>query len=157
MYGPPRPRLILHPVSIKEDERFVARIHRRRKGEAGKRLFAVGVAVVGEDEPCGVAIIGPPTAQALEDGWTAEVVRCCTDGAPNACSMLYGAAWRAARALGYTCLITYTEPGEGGASLRAAGYRVLGKTKAHKTGWDRPGRPRVSAQQEQIKIRWGAR
>lgn len=153
-YGPPRPKLVLHPVSIKEAERFVARLHRRRPGEAGKRFFAVGVSIEGEDEPRGVAIVGPPTARMLEDGWTAEVVRCCTDGTVNACSMLYRAAWRAARALGYTCLLTYTEPDEGGGSLRTAGFRVVGQTKEHKSGWDRPGRPRVSAQPEQAKIRW---
>ena len=37
------------------------------------------------------------------------------------------AACRAARALGYTRLITYTLPAEGGASLRAAGWRLVGQ------------------------------
>ena len=43
----------------------------------------------------------------LDDGWTLEVYRLCTDGSRNACSMLYAAAWRAARAMGYKRLITY--------------------------------------------------
>jgi len=42
----------------------------------------------------------------------------------NACSMLYGAARRAARALGHEPIYTYTLPDEGGASLRAAGFRL---------------------------------
>ena len=147
--------LVLHPITIKEAVRFNTRFHRHRKNRPSKMLFAVAVARRGDDEPCGVAIVGPPVSKALEDGWTAEVVRCCTDGERNACSKLYAAAWRAARALGYTCLLTYTDPSEGGASLRAAGFRILGKTRTHRTGWDRPGRPRVSAQPEQSKIRWG--
>jgi hypothetical protein len=38
--------------------------------------------------------------------------------------MLYAAARRAAAAMGYVRVITYTQEGESGASLRAAGYRV---------------------------------
>ena len=64
-----------------------------------------------------------------------------TDVAPNACSKLYGAAWKAAKALGYTRLITYTLPEEGGASLRAAGWRLVG-TRGGGT-WSRPSRPRA--------------
>jgi len=50
-----------------------------------------------------------------------EVTRVATDGTPNACSLLYAAAWQAAKALGYRTLLTYTQKGESGASLRAAG------------------------------------
>jgi hypothetical protein len=75
----------------------------------------------------GVAIVGRPVARGADDGWTAEVTRCCTDGARNACSMLYAAAWRAVRALGYRKLITYTLAAEGGGSLRAAGFKVVGE------------------------------
>jgi hypothetical protein len=61
----------------------------------------------------GVAVVGRPIARALDDGYTAEVRRCCTDGAPNACSMLYRAAWRSAKALGYRKLITDANAGGG--------------------------------------------
>lgn len=70
----------------------------------------------------GVAIVGIPKARMLCDGWTLEVNRTCTDGAANANSMLYGAAWRAAKAMGYRRLVTYTQQAESGASLRAAGW-----------------------------------
>jgi hypothetical protein len=43
-------------------------------------------------------------------------------GVRNANSMLLGAAWRAARAMGYRTLTTYTQHGESGASLRAVGF-----------------------------------
>jgi len=64
-----------------------------------------------------------------------------TDGTPNACSMLYAACWRAAKALGYRRLVTYTQDGETGASLRAAGWHVIA-ARPPRPGWDRPSRPR---------------
>jgi hypothetical protein len=78
----------------------------------------------------GVAMVGRPVARAFDDGRTLEVNRSCTDGTKNANSMLYGAAWRAAKALGYTRLITYTQEGESGASLRGAGWRVVAERNA---------------------------
>ena len=88
----------------------------------------------------GVVIAGRPVARHLDDGWTLEVTRLCTDGTANACSKLYAAAGRAARALGYTRLITYTLPAEGGASLRAAGWRLVGQRGGG--NWNRARRPR---------------
>lgn len=55
----------------------------------------------------GVAISGRPVARGLDDGLTVEVTRLCTDGAPNACSMLYAAARRAAEAKGFRRGLTY--------------------------------------------------
>jgi hypothetical protein len=76
-----------------------------------------------------------------DTGFTLEVNRCCTDGARNACSMLYGAAWRAAKALGYLRLITYTLPEEGGASLRASGWKNIGLRGGG--NWNVKSRPRI--------------
>ena len=73
----------------------------------------------------GVATIGRPVSRGYDDGYTLEVNRTCTDGTPHVNSMLYGAAWRAAKALGYRRLITYTQAGESGSSLRAAGWRII--------------------------------
>src|ERR1035441_8056475 len=75
----------------------------------------------------GVAIVGRPVARRLDDGETLEVTRLCTDGTPNACSFLYGACRRAAFALGYGRIGTYTLQDEGGASLRAAGWTLIGE------------------------------
>ncbi len=103
-------------------------------------LFAIGAAT--DDRILrAVAITGRPVARYLNDGQTAEVTRVASDGTVNACSMLYGACWRAAKALGYTRLITYTQAGESGASLRAAGGRDIASRPPH-SGWDRPSRPR---------------
>lgn len=82
-----------------------------------------------------------PVARHYDDGHTVEVIRTATDGTDNANSMLYGACWRAAKALGYDRLITYTQAGESGASLRAAGWRVVAERPA-RPGWDVPSRRR---------------
>jgi hypothetical protein len=88
-----------------------------------------------------VAIVGRPVARAFDDGLTLEVTRTATDGTPHTNSMLYGAAWRATKALGYRRLVTYTQAGETGASLRAAGYRIVAERPA-RPGWSCPSRPR---------------
>jgi len=89
-------------------------------------MFAISVA--DDDAVVGVAIVGRPVSRILDDGLTAEVTRLCAlEGSKNACSMLYAACWRAARAMGYCRLVTYTLQSEQGASLRAAGYRLIGK------------------------------
>ncbi|MGK2829221.1 XF1762 family protein [Ralstonia pseudosolanacearum] len=137
------------PISFAEANAFVAQHHRHHKPMAGCK-FTVAVAEV--DRVVGVAIVGRPVARALDDGWTLEVNRLCTDGHRNACSMLYAAAWRSARALGYRRLITYTLPEEGGASLRAAGWRLIGA--AGGGSWNCPSRPRVDTHPTQQKLRW---
>ena len=103
---------------------------------------------------CGVVIVGRPVSRHEDNGWTLEVNRCCTDGERNACSMLYGAAWRAAKALGYKRLITYTLPDEGGASLRASGWKLLGE--AGGGNWNSKTRPRVDSDHQQLKLKWEA-
>ena len=141
--------MTVQPITLREARAFVSRVHRHHKAPQGG-LFAVA-ASEGE-EVVGVAIVGRPVARMLNDGWTAEVVRLATTGARNACSMLYAAAWRAARALGYRRLVTYTLPEEGGASLRASGWRLIGE--AGGGTWNRKGRPRVDLHPTQAKFRW---
>jgi len=131
--------LSITPINLDEANAFVAEHHRHHRPVIGAK-FAVAVSDE-ESQVRGVAIVGRPVARLLDDGWTLEVNRVCTDGARNACSMLYGAAWRAARAMGYKRLITYTLPEEGGSSLRAAGWKLLGRRGGG--NWNVPSRPRV--------------
>lgn len=160
--------LQLVPITLAEANAFVAQHHRHHGTVAGAK-FCLGVGArhdMGGPRPGdagygtymdlvhGVVIVGRPVARSLDDGWTLEVNRCCTDGTRNACSMLYGAAWRAARALGYGRLVTYTLPGEGGASLRAVGWRVVSQVKGR--SWSCPSRPRVDTAPHQDKLRWEA-
>lgn len=70
----------------------------------------------------GVASIGRPSARAYDAERIAEITRTCTAGADNANSKLYGACRQITKAMGYEKVITYTEEGESGASLKAAGF-----------------------------------
>ena len=139
------------PISFREAREFVRVYHRHHPPPRGC-LFCV--AAEDNGKIVGVAVVGRPVARMLQDGYTAEVTRLATDGTRNACSLLYGAAWRAARAIGYRRLVTYTLPEEGGASLRAAGWRLIGQ--AGGGSWSRSGRPRVDVAPTQTKIRWEA-
>jgi hypothetical protein len=103
--------LQLCPVTFKQACEFVSRFHRHHKPPIGHK-FSIGVQADGQ--LVGVAMVGRPVAKTHDDGWTLEVNRTCTDGHRNANSMLYGAAWRAAKALGYTRLITYTHDSTSG-------------------------------------------
>ncbi|HEV2594138.1 MAG TPA: XF1762 family protein [Sphingomicrobium sp.] len=105
---------------------------------------------------CGVAVTGRPVARPLDDGLTAEVTRLCTNGAANACSMLYAAARRVAVDKGFRRGLTYILASEDGASLRAAGWRLLWEVKGR--SWNCPSRPRVDKHPTEDKkaYGWGA-
>ncbi len=148
--------LTIIPCTIREACEFVRSFHRHNKPPQGG-LFAVGAS--DGAHMVGVAIVGRPVARRLQDGGTAEVTRCCVvDEAPRGtCSALYGACWRAARALGWRRLVTYTLASESGASMRGAGWRVVAERPAGQPGaWQsRPGRewqPVVG----QAKLLWEA-
>lgn len=131
--------LTVTPIDFAEANAFVATYHRHHKPMPGCK-FSIAVSDK-EGVVRGVAMVGRPVARNSDDGWTLEVNRVCTDGARNACSMLYGAAWRAAKALGYRRLVTYTLPAESGASLRAAGWKNIGLRGGG--NWNVPSRPRI--------------
>jgi hypothetical protein len=115
--------LSLVPVSLREANEFVRQHHRHHKPTVGHK-FSIGVREDGR--LAGVAICGRPVSRFLDDGYTLEVNRLCTDGARNACSMLYGAAVRAAKAMGYHKIITYILDSECGVSLKASGFMCEG-------------------------------
>jgi hypothetical protein len=135
------------PVSFADACEFVAAWHRHHEPPAGHK-FSLGVAA--GQTLVGVAIVGRPVARHYDDGSTLEVTRCATDGTPHGCSMLYGAAWRAAKALGYRRLITYTQAGETGSSLRAAGWSVIAG-RPPRPGWNSPSRPRPARGTEGVQ------
>lgn len=129
------------PVRFADACAFVTVWHRHHAPPKGCK-FCLGVAD-DEDVLRGVAIVGRPVARLFDNGLTLEVTRTATDGTANANSMLYGAAWKAARSLGYRRLITYTQQGESGASIKGAGWRVVAERPA-RSGWNTPSRPRSS-------------
>ena len=100
----------------------------------------------------GVVTVGRPVSRNLDDGLTLEVTRCCTDGTKNAAPMLYGAASRAAKALGYRRVITYTLGTEPGTTLTAAGWRRVGR--AGGGSWGCRSRPRTDKAPTEEKTLW---
>lgn len=144
--------LEIQPITFAEACTFITRHHRHHKPPQGHKF---SIAVNDGQKVVGVCIVGRPVARHNDDGWTLEVTRCCTDGTKNAASALYAAAWRAARAMGYKRLITYTLRGEPGTSLKAAGMRVVGQTKGG--SWNCPSRPRVDKHPTGPKVLWEVR
>jgi hypothetical protein len=136
-------------MTISDAKEFVAQHHRHHKPPQGA-LFAVGLSE--NEEIIGAAIVGRPVARRSDDGWTAEVTRLATTGQRNACSMLYRACWRAACAMGYRRLVTFTLATEPGASLRGAGFRLVGSSPGK--SWSVKSRPRVDKHPLQEKLKW---
>ena len=139
------------PCPISNAQEFV-RLHHRHHGPPPSATFSCAVA---DDEGVvhGVVLVGRPVARLLDDGATLEVNRCCTDGTPHACSMLYGAARRIAKELGFTRLFTYTRQDEAGASLRGAGW-VLDDPDIRARSWNMPSRPRTDRTEITKRQRW---
>lgn len=118
------------PITLKQAKDFVALHHRHNKPPIGWK-FGVGIHLDGK--LVGIATAGRPVARHYDDGLTLEVNRTCTDGTKNANSMLYGAVWRAAKAMGYLRCITYSQADETGARLRAAGWVKVKELPARKS------------------------
>ncbi len=141
--------LCLTPISLREANAFVEQHHRHHKGVTGHK-FSIGCSQDGQ--LVGVAIMGRPVSRYLDNGLTLEVNRLCTTGAKNACSMLYAAAARAAKAMGYRKIITYTLDTEPGASLRAAGWSCKGTAGGER--WTGKRRPAADLYPPQMKLRY---
>lgn len=138
------------PCELSDANAFVVK-HHRHHGRVVGHKFSIGV--TDETQQLrGVAIIGRPVARRLDDGWTLEVTRLATDGCKHACSALYAAAWRAARAMGYRKLVTYILATEPGTSLKAAGWACVASTPGR--SWSVPSRPRMDKHPLQRKLRW---
>lgn len=69
------------PITLKEANAFVEQNHRHHGPTVGHK-FSIGLS--DGEKIVGVAIVGRPVARHLDDGWTLEVNRLCTDGTRNA-------------------------------------------------------------------------
>lgn len=144
-------QLRIVPLSLDEANTLVAHWHRHHK-PLSQSKFCIGVTEI-DGRICGAAIVGRPVARLLDDGMSLEVNRCVTDGTPNACSALYGAVARAAKAFGYVRVWTYTRVDELGSSLRAAGWK-LDDPAIRARSWDMPGRRRQDKTEIVGRQRW---
>lgn len=114
--------LVIRPISLKDANEYVEQNHRHHRKATGHK-FSLSV-YDREGNLHGVAIVGRPVNRVLDDGKTLEVLRLCTDGTHNACSILYARSARIAKDMGYRKIITYVLQEENGASLRASGWSL---------------------------------
>lgn len=127
------------PVTKTQARQFVQEFHRHNEAPSPQQVaFAIGLEAAGT--LVAVLTAGRPVARLLDDGRTLEVNRTCVrDFHRNANSRLYGACARAAKAIGYRRLVTYTLTEESGASLKASGFTLAAQIKGG--SWDRPNQP----------------
>lgn len=141
----------LVPVTLRAANAYIEE-HHRHHGKVQGHKFSIGAERGGE--LIGVVVVGRPVARMLDDGKTAEVTRLCVqEGFRNACSKLYAAAWRAARAMGYLRLVTYILASETGITLKAAGW-TRSEQRSEGGSWSRPSRPRDDKHPLEPKVRW---
>jgi hypothetical protein len=141
--------MILRPASLVDANAFVERLHRHHARVRGHK-FSLAAAV--GDAMVGVCIVGRPVARWRDSEQRLEVTRLCTDGTRNACSFLYGAAARRARALGFRVIGTYILDSETGASLKASGWRPRHRVKGR--SWSCQSRPRTDKHPTVDKQYW---
>lgn len=135
-------KFAVRPATLAQANALVASIHRHHKPVTGHR-FSLALYDEETGRLLGVAICGRPVARMADTYGTLEVLRCATDGTPNAISKLYGSIARIADASGFAAVQTYTLPEEGGASMRASGFELDGTTTGGE--WTRPGRTAAAA------------
>jgi len=143
--------LEVRPISLNAARSWIQEQHRHLRRPITGWLF--GVEVLLDGQRVGVACAGRPAARMLQDGVTCEITRVAVlAGQQNACSFAYGALRRAALALGYKRIVTYTLEHEPGTSLRAAGFIDDGPAGGGEA--DRPSRRRDPVEQSGVKRRW---
>lgn len=152
-------KLVPVPLSLREANDFVESFHRHSKRtsrDGGK--FAIGAS--NGEQLVGVAIVGNPISASLMDGATAEVLRVCTSGAApkGTGSFLYGRCWRIWQQMGGKRMVTYTLQTESGATLRGAGWTIMGEVKPHDRWREKRSRDAIAREWQPIygqgKFRW---
>lgn len=147
--GSPRGRLRARLTTLREAKAFIAQHHRHHpKAPPGARAV---LGVEKDGQLVGVATLGRPLAR-MEKRPALEVTRLATDGTPGACAFLYAKARIVAGAMGAEIVTTKTLPTEGGASLRGAGWRHVGRSSGG--SWSREGRERTDPATIGPKDRW---
>ncbi len=142
------------PCTYKQACEFVNRNHRHHIASPGCKFC---LSLINDNKLCGVAICGRPVSRHLDNGFTLEINRLCTDGTKNACSMLYGACCRVAKAMGYKKVITYILESENGASLKASNFICEGQAGgSHWTGIREQKQMSLIENKtpEEMKVRW---
>jgi hypothetical protein len=139
------------PLRLRFANKLVDDWHRHHQPARGHR-FSIG-AIDETGTLHGAAIVGRPVSQGFDPDKVAEVVRLVTNGKKNAPSLLYAAAARACREMGFEKIQTYILESETGTTLLAAGWTLEARTKGG--DWNRPSRGgRRTDQPMEDKQRW---
>lgn len=138
----------IRPITFRKASDYINQYHRHHRATVGCK-FCVGL--YDNDKLIGCAVCGRPVSRYLDDGITCEINRLCTDGTHNACSMLYGACCRIAKAMGYKKIVTYILQSEPGTSLKASNFICDGEAGAEI--WN-GCRRRDNGVPREKKIRW---
>lgn len=126
------------PIELKDAQTYINQYHRHHQA-AHRDKFRIAAEKNGKI--VGVVQVGRPICRVLDDGYTLEVLRLCTNGEKDVCSFLYGKAARISKELGYRKIITYILETETGTSLRASGWKCE-ETNVGGSDWDTPSRRR---------------
>ncbi len=143
--------LEVRPIRFRAACDYITAVHRHHRPPQG---WLFGISAWTEGRMVGVACIGRPVARKLDTGLTCEVTRLACDGTRNVCSLLYSAAWRAAKAMGYVRIVTYILESETGSSLKAAGWHKTAESPGG--SWSCKSRARVDTAPTCPKTRWEA-
>lgn len=159
--------LSVRPISLKDANNAILAWHRHHKPVVGHRFSCCAM---DGDKLVGIAIAGRPVARMTDQLNILEITRLATDGTRNACSILYSAMARAARALGYQRIQTFILESEPGTTLKASGWQPICSKGHYKEScncpsfdyitsggdWNRPSRGGRRTDQPQVrKQRWG--
>ena len=146
-------KLVVVPIELAEANAAIAAWHRHHQPCVGHR-FSLGV-IDESGKLHGAAVVGRPVARLAGDpAKVLEVTRLVTDGTKNVCSMLYSAAARAGRELGFERIQTYIlADEETGISLKASGW--ISEGLAGGGQWKHTdGKARRTDQPIGKKVRW---
>lgn len=140
------------PLELRELNELVEKWHRHHKRVQGHR-FSIGVIDTDTGELVGGCSVGRPVARRINPKEVLEVTRLVTNGHRNACSILYAAAARVGRELGYKKIQTYILQSESGHSLKVSGWQNEGEAGGGQ--WKHTdGKPRRTDQPTEKKQRW---
>lgn len=139
------------PLSYKKACTFINSYHRHHTAPQGHR-FSIGL--TDGDNLVGVVMAGNPVSRYLDDGVTLEITRCCIKSSvyKNGVSKLISAVYQAAKAIGYTKIVTYVLEDESGISLKACGFDFDGTSDGG--SWNCKSRKRIDKAPTGPKKRW---
>lgn len=140
----------VRPISLKEANNFVSRVHRHHKATQGHKF---SIALFAKDTLIGVVIAGRPVARHKDDGLTLEITRCCVlEQYKNGASKLISAVCQSAQGMGYKRVITYTLSSESGKSMKASNFRCVGTSPGG--SWNSNKRKRLDKHPLEPKYIW---